>query len=266
MIRKEKTREVMILLIMFLSVLLLTKIVIAVCEGSESYTLNIIDPDGIIIKTCDQTISPIDGSACDSESNPSCSLDIICEKIGNYTANITCIDCTTHSNVENTLIMTCSDAAETDTNFTFSSWNLNSTHINTTTDNENLSLIANSSNQYPNQTGYYYSKFFNTGQLISWDNLSWSYHPELPSNQINTSDSYDGFDMTGNVLLMHLNEETAIEIGNGYEDTTNLTGYWRFNENGNEESYGDHADDCTLYGDAGYDISILRKGLNIRIF
>ena len=99
--------------------------------------------------------------------------------------------------------------------------------------------------------------------MISWDNLSWSYHPELPSNQINTSDSYDGFDMTGNVLLMHLNEETAIEIGNGYEDTTNLTGYWRFNENGNEESYGDHADDCTLYGDAGYDTSILRKGLNL---
>ena len=61
------------------------------------------------------------------------------------------------------------DSGWGDSNFTFTSWNLNSTHYNTTTDNDNVTLgIGNSS-------GLYESKFFDAGSLVSFDNISWKF-------------------------------------------------------------------------------------------
>mgnify|MGYP005850838565 CR=1 FL=1 len=77
--------------------------------------------------------------------------------------------------------------------------------------------------------GTFISQIFNSGENSQWNNMSWfteiPYNQELPNNQESeTGDFLRGMNMTGNVLLMHMNEESGtIEdfSGNGNNGTYN---------------------------------------------
>ena len=69
-------------------------------------------------------------------------------------------------------------------NFTFSSWSFNSSYANTTTDGINITLTANESGQYPNTTGYYYSKLFDAGSYVKFKNISWDNRTIVNANVV----------------------------------------------------------------------------------
>jgi len=92
-----------------------------------------------------------------------------------------------------------------DSNYTFSSWDLNSSYYNTTTDNENITLSVNSTGKYQNTTGHYYSKIFDAGALASWDNISWDF-------EINDSSNIIGFVWSG--------DDAADDVGVFYKNGT----------------------------------------------
>lgn len=78
-----------------------------------------------------------------------------------------------------------------------------------------------------NTSGNYTSKIFNAGSLAHWNNISWTqetlYGLELPNNQ-QVETGLGGANMTGNVLLMHMNESSGNIIdysGNGNNGTYN---------------------------------------------
>jgi len=86
------------------------------------------------------------------------------------------------------------------------------------------------SSHYNNQTGTYLSKVFDANSTASWNNISWlemvPYQEELPINQ-QVENVSGGANMTGNVLLMHLNENIT-EISN---TEPGLVGLWHLNNN-----------------------------------
>ncbi|MFH1522038.1 MAG: BspA family leucine-rich repeat surface protein, partial [archaeon] len=115
-------------------------------------------------------------------------------------------------------------------NFSFSSWDLGS-YFQTVTDGENVTLTAG------NTTGNYTSQIFDAGSAVSWNNLSWDSEygwfndsdAELPADAEDTSSSDGGFNMTGNVLLMHFNNDS--DYG---ESDANATGVvYDFSGSGN---------------------------------
>ena len=61
--------------------------------------------------------------------------------------------------------------------------------------------------------GTFTSQVFNTNSISQWNNISWIqrgyYGQELPSNQ-QVETGLSGINMSGNVLLMHLNETSGI--------------------------------------------------------
>jgi len=62
--------------------------------------------------------------------------------------------------------------------------------------------------------GTFTSQIFNSGGTSQWNNISWfteiPYNQELPNNQeVETGDFLRGINMTGNVLLLHLNNDSA---------------------------------------------------------
>ncbi|MFC1774847.1 LamG-like jellyroll fold domain-containing protein [Nanoarchaeota archaeon] len=114
-----------------------------------------------------------------------------------------------------------------DSNYTFGSWDLG-TYENTTRNPTNISLIANSTGQYPNTTGYYTSQIFDAGLLAYWPNISWDlgydcsidrlFDSELPSGQ----NESDWINMSDNILLLHLNDE--ITDSSGGDNTGEIVG------------------------------------------
>jgi len=105
--------------------------------------------------------------------------------------------------------------------------------------NINLTLSPNGSGDYENTTGTYESKVFDVGSLASWDNISWNsfpYQEELPNDlgvEINYSDG--NTNMTGNVLLLHFNNNSAFG-----ENDTNVYDFSGSNNNGT--SYVNNSD------------------------
>ena len=91
-------------------------------------------------------------------------------------------------------------------NYTFSNWYLG-THDNTTVNTDYTIDLSGSE-----MSGAYLSDIKDAGISSSWDNFSISksfpYGEELPPYEQNES-MLGGIDMTGNVLLMHLNEGPA---------------------------------------------------------
>ena len=97
------------------------------------------------------------------------------------------------------------------------------TFSNTTNNNNiNISLISNSSGLYENQTGTYLSKVFDANTTASWNNVSWvemvPYQEELPNN-LGVETVSHGANMTGNVLLMYMNNDWNDESGNSNDGT-----------------------------------------------
>jgi hypothetical protein len=84
-----------------------------------------------------------------------------------------------------------------------------------------------------NGTGQYTSEIFDAGSATTWNALSWESHypthKELPDNAGIESEYDNGnIDMTGNVLLLHMNESSGTIIdssGNGNNGTYNGSGY-----------------------------------------
>ncbi len=65
-----------------------------------------------------------------------------------------------------------------------------------------------------NTSGNFTSQIFNAGGSTTWNNISWftevPYNQELPDNQaVETGDFLRGANMTGNVLLLHFNNDSA---------------------------------------------------------
>ncbi|MBU2562336.1 MAG: hypothetical protein KKF68_01620 [Nanoarchaeota archaeon] len=107
-----------------------------------------------------------------------------------------------------------------DNNHSFSGWDFgNYTNVTFNFTNNNISLIANSTGKFQNTTGNYQSKIFDGLTTRSWENLTWEealpYEEELPDNQ-DTESVSGGMNMTGNVLLMHLNNDSAIGENDTY--------------------------------------------------
>ncbi len=78
-----------------------------------------------------------------------------------------------------------------------------------------------------NTSGIFTSQIFNAGSQAEWKNISWTqggyYGQELPGNQ-EVETGLGGANMTGNVLLMNLNEESGTIVdssGNGNNGTYN---------------------------------------------
>ena len=82
-----------------------------------------------------------------------------------------------------------------------------------------------------NSTGTFTSRIFDAGANVSWNNLTWMqgapYQQELPNNkQIETV--LGGIDMTGNVLLLHMNESIPGPIVDNSGEGNNGT-YFGYN-------------------------------------
>ncbi|RJQ55793.1 MAG: LamG domain-containing protein, partial [Nitrospiraceae bacterium] len=85
-------------------------------------------------------------------------------------------------------------------------------HSSTVWDNSNNLLKLNPGNPPFDASGYFTSRIIDAGASTSWSALSWTpqrpYYKELPDNaQSETAYPEGNADMTGNVLLMHMNED-----------------------------------------------------------
>src|SRR3989338_2469406 len=118
--------------------------------------------------------------------------------------------------------------------------NSNAVFFNTTFNSSGfVQLNGSGSSGYPNFSlfGNYTSKIFNANASAKWSNFSWGelvpFGQELPGNGFNsiieTSSASRGFNMTGNVLLMHFDNIT------NFENATNGSKFnvydWSLNRN-----------------------------------
>ncbi|MBI2131010.1 hypothetical protein HYU10_04540, partial [Candidatus Woesearchaeota archaeon] len=107
----------------------------------------------------------------------------------------------------------------------------------TRTDGENVTL--NLTSGVYNSSGTYLSRIFDAGGIVSWKNLSWGervpYGEELPNNRYNETGNgiFGGINMTGNVLLFHLNNDSS------YGESDSLV--FDFSGNGNNASVNGNA-------------------------
>jgi parallel beta-helix repeat protein len=95
-------------------------------------------------------------------------------------------------------------------NFTFSGWDLgNYSNVTYNFTYNTLRLVSNGSGQYDNRSGEYISKVFDAGEDKAWLNLTWEqagfFSVALPNNSIADS----GINMTGNTLLLHMDESSG---------------------------------------------------------
>ena len=121
MILKIKKRDLMVVLpvlALFAAVIIIlssnSRIVIGACTETDTYTLIAHDPSRINIGNDTEVIDPeaSDGAGnCDTATTNTARLSVSCQKAGNYTANVTCVDCTgtfhAHSSTSNTTVLTC---------------------------------------------------------------------------------------------------------------------------------------------------------------
>ena len=130
--------------------------------------------------------------------------------------------------------------------------------------------------------GTFTSQIFNTGGTSQWNNISWftevPYQQELPNNQeVETGDFLRGMNMTGNVLLLHLNNDSAYgendthvydSSGNGnngtvtgatYNSSGKLNGAYSFDGNNDYMGLGDVFDDTFTGINKQFSISLWLK-------
>jgi len=87
-----------------------------------------------------------------------------------------------------------------------------------------------------NLTGNYTSKVFDGAENTTWNNLTWiegvPYGEDLPANEA-VETVLGGANMTGNILLMHLNETSGQFIdSSGHSNTGNIIGEVHYNQPG----------------------------------
>ena len=119
-----------------------------------------------------------------------------------------------------------------------------------------------------NTSGNFTSQIFNAGSISQWNNISWftevPYNQELPDNQaVETGDFLRGANMTGNVLLLHFNNDSAYGendthvydfSGNGNNGTI-TSAIW--NSSGGKLYGGYTFDGSDDYVDCGNDLSLM---------
>ena len=106
-LRIKGMKNIVILLFIIVAALSAVKIVNASCDDAETFNLKIYDPDIVEIQTCGtQTLY----TSADTESCPtspvSCGDQVICQKVGTYTAQID-YGGGTHSAVSSENVITC---------------------------------------------------------------------------------------------------------------------------------------------------------------
>jgi len=86
-----------------------SEVVIAVCTNTDTYTLSIDDPNGVVIRTDQQVIDPEDGDDCNTATSNTAKLSVSCQIEGDYTAEIICDECSDagHSATADTVILSC---------------------------------------------------------------------------------------------------------------------------------------------------------------
>jgi len=102
---------------------------------------------------------------------------------------------------------------------------------NTKLENGNISLLNDTVGTYYSQ-GNYTSEAFDGGGLVNWTEIKWSeyfpYEKELPASQEVESDYSEGnINMTGNVLLLHFDNDSYYRANN-----TNVYDYSGMGHNG----------------------------------
>ena len=115
----------------------------------------------------------------------------------------------------------------TEGTFFNTTWNFsgNFLQLNWTNVNTNATVTEN---------GTYLSKIFDAGKVTGWINISWiegmPYQEEMPSNQRDelSNNIYNGINMSGNILLLHLNKDSTF--------TENDTYIYDFSGNNNNAS------------------------------
>ncbi len=79
----------------------------AACSGTDTFTLTLRDPRGAIVQNGSASINPVAGTDCDQADSDTVILYAYCQMPGNYTANVTCHGCASHSDVPNTTVLLC---------------------------------------------------------------------------------------------------------------------------------------------------------------
>ncbi len=94
-------------------------------------------------------------------------------------------------------------------------------------------------------SGNYTSKVFNATEDVSWDNISWVqggyYQQELPHNKA-IETGFSGVNMTGNILLLHLNESSGDFTDYSGEGLTATAENFEGDEYGTTGKFGDCLD------------------------
>src|SRR3989344_3959749 len=80
---------------------------LAACSGTDTYTLNIFDPNKVKLRSVSSDITPTGGIDCNSATSNAVNLSANCQMSGTYIANATCASCTVMSGVNDTGILTC---------------------------------------------------------------------------------------------------------------------------------------------------------------
>ena len=81
--------------------------VLGACSGTDTYTLNIFDPNKVKLRSVSSSITPTGGIDCNSATSNAVNLSANCQMSGTYIANATCASCTVMSGVNDTGILTC---------------------------------------------------------------------------------------------------------------------------------------------------------------
>ncbi|MEM4245014.1 MAG: LamG domain-containing protein, partial [Candidatus Nanoarchaeia archaeon] len=144
----------------------------------------------------------------------------------------------------------------------FSGWDFGS-YGNSSYNNQSVGLDSDSLGEYSAE-GNYTSKVFDAGSNANWNLLQWlpatPYGQELPNNGENETSKYpNGADMSGNVLLMHMNEESGNVIDNsGMGNTGTVNGevvYGNVGKFNNSISFNGSGDYIEVSDTASLDIT-----------
>jgi hypothetical protein len=114
-----------------------------------------------------------------------------------------------------------------------------------------------------NGTGQYTSEIFNATANVAWDNISWTSNrptfKEIPDNTgIETVYGAGNFDMSNNVLLLHMNESSGTIVdssGEGNDGTYNGTGYSASGRFNTGLDFDGNNDEIVISDDASLDFA-----------
>jgi len=146
--------------------------------------------------------------------------------------------------------------------FTTTDVSFNGTYINTTLNGSGFVQLSGTNN-----TGSYISEVFDATANVSWHNIFWNnsgYGTHYPDNE-GIENEPNGVDMTGNVLLLHLDEASGGVIdssghnsdGVNVNVTTQITGIYNYSYDFNTNDYLNFSHNSVFNFEKDTDFTIL---------